>query len=230
MTIANGFEGPREYTRARAVIQVGPGPDSPGGMASVIEELLRLELVNYKLTAAPTWGRHTGVASLLTAGHTAIRLVLGRRHWDIAHVHVSEYGSFFREGAILLLCKLIRKPVVITLHGAQLFEHAKRFPRLTKIIFRSADHIFCLGKKQQALVNRISPAVSTSIIMNPISDKYLIGEGELHSGALNTPTYCFAGEVGYRKGFDRLIAAWEHVIQARPDASLLVAGPLADGF
>ncbi|WP_404315381.1 glycosyltransferase family 4 protein [Prescottella equi] len=45
-----------------------------------------------------------------------------------------------------------------------------------------------------------------------------------------SPIYVFAGEVGYRKGFDRLAAAWAAVLQKIPEAQLRVAGPLASGY
>ena len=42
------------------------------------------------------------------------------------------------------------------------------------------------------------------------------------------PTVVFAGEIGTRKGFDLLAAAWPAVLEAVPDALLEVAGPTGD--
>jgi len=211
------------------VLQVGPSPGTPGGMASVLQELLQTDFPGYRLVVAATYGRRTGIASLTTAVGTAFRIVRICRHWDIAHVHMSQYGSFIREGLIVIVARFLAKPVVITLHGPNFDHHISLYPRLTRAVLNRADHIFCLGRRQQELVHKVVPDIQTSLVMNPISVASRHFESDLSPQVRGHPTFVFVGEVGHRKGVDRLFAAWPSIRSTLTNASLMLVGPLTDG-
>lgn len=225
-----------ESTRARTdaaadgpvVLQVGPEPSGAGGMATVIREYIEMDSGPFEQIAMPTWGTKRGVASLGSAARVALRLTLSRGDWTIAHVHLSEFGSFIREGMVVLLARALHKPCVVSLHGADFERHVEKYPRLTKLILRSSTTAICLGRRHQRLVERIDPNIDTTVVLNPISAT-LISAGESQPSDNTAPTFVFAGEVGNRKGIDRLLDAWPLVHQALPDANLLIAGPIEEG-
>ncbi|BCN70595.1 hypothetical protein RE943_40680 [Prescottella equi] len=212
------------------VLQIGPAPGSTGGMASVIEETLKLDSQFVLQRSCASWDPNGRFGSFPQACRAAVQMVVSVRRWDVAHVHLSEYGSFLREGGLLVVARMLRRPAVATLHGANLARHVERFPRITKWVFGVANVVLCLGEEQVRLVGRVSPHTRTRVVANPVGDLAFIRTNERTTRRGERPIYIFAGEVGYRKGFDRLAAAWTAVSDKNPDAQLRVAGPLADGY
>ena len=217
-------ENAQSVPRVRRVAHVGPAPGSPGGMATVIEELLELNLNGYSSFSAPTWSPYGRAAKLRTAVAGYSRLLTSR--WDIAHLHLSEFGSFVREGGVVALSRLLGRKSVVTLHGANLSEQFARFPRFTRWVLDRADHVVCLGSEQERLLKSNGCAAPTSLMMNPLPRAVEASDGTLP----DKPYFLFAGEVGTRKGFDILVEAWRMTQRAQGsfEAELRIVGPLAD--
>lgn len=212
------------------VIQVGPKPGTPGGMASVIEEIVAsTDPGAAELRVIGTFGDTTGVFSLPGAFKSAASLMIHRRSWDVAHVHLSEYGSFIREGMFVWLASLLGKGAVVSLHGARFHDQVTRHPHITRVVLSRADHVTCLGVHHLALVRKVAPNVPSSIVLNPIADASIARRRKTDRDA-TVPKFLFVGEVGLRKGFDLLMEAWPHVRGTLPEATLTVAGPLVEGF
>lgn len=204
------------------VLQLGPEPGTSGGMASVIEEFLRLPINGYRMEPVPTWNGRRGLRSLGTVTRALLRMIATRNRWSIAHLHLSEFGSFVREGSLAICARLLRRPVVISLHGAMFPEHTMKHPRLTRFILSQASTVLCLGEFQEAIVKSLDSRIHCTVISNPIGQTSLIED--------NDPTryVFFAGEIGSRKGVDRIIKAWPIINGLVPDARLQLAGPIAD--
>jgi glycosyltransferase involved in cell wall biosynthesis len=211
------------------VLQIGPAPGSSGGMASVIEETLKFDSNEFQQRACPSWTPEGKFSSFPHALRTAVTMCAAARSWDIAHVHMSEYGSFIREGGLLLLARALRRPALVTLHGANLPQHVTKYPRLTRLVFGAANIVLCLGEVQQHIVTKVTPKTPTRIVANPVSDRTFRCTTETRP-ASSSPIFLFAGEIGERKGHDRLISAWSHVLRKCPAAKLRVAGPIAHGY
>lgn len=218
------------YERRPVVLQIGPAPGSNGGIASVIEETLQFESNGFEQHACPSWTPSGKLASLPTALRAAATMSVQLHRWDIAHVHLSEYGSFLREGGLLLLARALRRPAVATLHGANLLQHVTKYPRLTRTVFDAASIVLCLGENQAEIVARVSPKASIRIVANPIDNAAFQPVTAPSHPRHERPKFVFAGEVGYRKGYDRLIKAWDTVLEAYPNAQLRIAGPVVPGY
>lgn len=214
--------------RRKRVLQIGPAPGTSGGIAAVIEETLAFESVYYDQLSCPSWVPDGGLAAVSTPASAALHMCRKVRTWDIAHVHLSEYGSFVREGALLALAKLLRKRAVVTLHGAELAEHAAKYRLLTRYVLGSADLVLCLGPNHAEIVERAAK-VDTRIVTNPLGAEAFSLQVE-QAKRSESARFLFAGEVGTRKGHDRLIGAWAKVRSRVPEAELRVAGPIADGY
>ena len=213
----------------KIVLQIGPAPGTSGGIAAVIEETLKFESALFEQQACPSWEPNSKFASLATAARTAIKMCGSARRWTVAHVHLSEYGSFIREGFLLVLSKILRKPTVVTLHGADLAKHVAKYPLLSKYVLNRADLVLCLGKNHAKIVSAIADT-ATQVVANPLSSEAFLSVDGAPPQREASPTFLFAGEVGTRKGHDRLINAWPAVHARFPDANLLIAGPLANGY
>ena len=205
------------------VAQIGPAPGAPGGMSAVIGELLQLQLPGIRMESVPSWsGGHDRLATTLRAVRTLRRV---RDHTDITHLHLSEYGSFLREGFLARTARREGLKVVMTLHGANFPEQVRRYPRLTRRVLREADVVLCLGPRQRDLVTTLVPDVDARLISNPVS---VPGQPPARRADDASRSFLFAGEVGSRKGIDLLIGAWLRVHVQAPSARLLVAGPLVE--
>ena len=213
----------------KIVLQIGPAPGTSGGIASVIEETLKFESTLFEQHACPSWEPNRRFASLPTAILAAAKMCGSAKKWTVAHVHLSEYGSFIREGFLLFVAKILQKSTVVTLHGADLTKHVAKYPLLTKYVLNRADLVLCLGRNHADIVSAVA-GTPTQVVANPLGSEAFLSRAETPSQRKVPPTFLFAGEVGTRKGHDRLINAWPAVYTRFPDASLLIAGPLATNY
>lgn len=202
----------------RRVTHVGAHPDSAGGIASVIRNyrttgqdlwelgFLRSYKQESKLFSAPDFM----LAALKVS--TAPAETLG-----LVHVHVSQGGSFLREGLLARLAHRRGIPTVATVHGSSFLRFRDRHPRLVSRVLRHFDGIALLAESHRdALPLHLQQR--TEIIPNPV----LVSSAS--QPLRPTPRAVFAGELSHRKGIDTLLAAWPRVNEAIPNAQLVVIG------
>jgi glycosyltransferase involved in cell wall biosynthesis len=143
--------------------------------------------------------------------------------WSLTHFHLSERGSFVREGSLLYFASLLGFPTAATLHGADFIQFAGAHPRVVRRILSRADAVISLGPVMAAFLSEDLGIPSLVVVIpNPI---------EIPEAATTLPLserVLFAGEIGTRKGVDVLLAAWPIIRQARPAAQLVIAGPAGD--
>ena len=149
--------------------------------------------------------------------------ILRLPHNTVVHVHLSERGSFVREGALLALARGRRLATVATLNGPNFDEFAERWPALVKLVFRFCDAVTCTYEASVPLVARLAPRSRVVYLSNPIHV-----DASLNGLANPEPLVLFAGEVGVRKGADVLAAAWPKVRAACPEARCMIVGPPTD--
>lgn len=189
-------------------------------MASVLESYGQLPLRRHHLRFVGTWTPDARFAGLGPASRAALWMIRQRRHGPtISHLHLSEGGSFLREGGLAALASSLGNPVVESMHGADLAEFVAAHPRIATAVLGRADAVIALGPRTAELVRSAAPGVRVEIIPNPVEVPPTtppLPEGP--------PTALFAGDVGTRKGVDVLIAAWPKVRASIPEARLVIAG------
>ncbi len=207
------------------VRQIGPGRGVPGGIASVLATYAVLPWDDVRLEFFDSYHPDDALWSLRRFLKVAFAIVSRPRdrHAPV-HVHLSEGGSFVREGGLLLLARALGAPVVVSLHGAEFEPFAARHPRLARAVLGRADVVVALG---QWGANSAQPLVGTRtrivVIPNPIAVP-----AEVTDASSADAVVFFGGEVGLRKGVDVLIEAWAQVRERHPGARLVVAGPPKD--
>jgi glycosyltransferase involved in cell wall biosynthesis len=200
----------------------GPDPATVGGMATVIRLLTEHRVGGDVVDCHPTWSPQSPLTTtrLVTA---AARALLAMPAGDVAHMHLSERGSFLREGSLLALAHRRGLVTVATLHGASFVPFAHRCPGLVSRVLRRADLITCLDREALEIV-RIDAAGSRSeLVPNPV-----LVDDSFTPADQTDELVVFAGEIGLRKGADVLHRAWQLVAQRRPRARCLVVGPMGD--
>lgn len=211
-------------TEVRTVCHYGPPPGGPGGMSSVLDAYSSLPLQRYRFEFRGTWSpdaRWHGAADTSRAGWALLR---DRAPLPLTHVHLSERGSFLREGGLAALAHLRREGVVASLHGADMAPFLEAHPQVARATFRNIDVVVALGTWGAELVAPyLRPNGRIEVIANPIEVPHQTSPAGDHP-----PVALFGGEVGTRKGADVLLEAWPKVRAAVPDARLLIAGPSGD--
>ena len=197
----------------------GPDPMTVGGMATVIRLLSEHRIGGDVVNAYPTWrprSARSGARPFAIATRTLLEVPAG----DVAHVHLSERGSFAREGALLALAQRRGLVAVATIHGASFLPFARRYPWLVSAVLRRADLVTCLDQATLDCVRLRAPGVRSELLPNPV-----VVDGDFSPADETDELVVFAGEIGLRKGADVLQGAWRVVAQRRPSARCLIVGP-----
>ena len=107
----------------------GPDPASVGGMATVIRVFTEHRVGGDVVDSYPTWRPQSSLGSIrlwMAAARAIRRMPAG----DVAHIHLSEKGSFLREGLLVALAHRRGLVTVATIHGASFIPFAEKHPRL----------------------------------------------------------------------------------------------------
>jgi glycosyltransferase involved in cell wall biosynthesis len=207
---------------ALVVHHFGPDINSVGGMASVIRILAEHDVGGDRVESHATWRPGSSLATipLILASANVIRQASTN---DIVHVHLSERGSFVREGLLVALARKRGLVIAATIHGASFVPFTRRRPRLVATVLRQVDLVTCLEQSALECVRRFAPLVRSELVPNPVVvDCSSVPADETDELVV------FAGEIGLRKGADVLHRAWQVVTQRRPGARCVMVGPITD--
>jgi glycosyltransferase involved in cell wall biosynthesis len=169
-----------------------------------------------------TWRPHRSLATARLVA-SATRALLKIPPGQIAHIHLSERGSFLREGSLLALARRRELTTVATLHGASFLPFARRNPWVVSAVLRRADLVTCLDQATLEFVRRTASGIRSEVAANPV----VVDDG-FSPADTTDELVVFAGAIGLRKGADVLYRAWQIVAKLRPRARCLMVGPVTD--
>lgn len=162
-----------------------------------------------------------------SSGPRAWRLFLGAL-WQVATlkgtdrhvfvVHLSQGGSFVREGWLLRLARWRGFGTVAHLHGSRFVDYAAGQPRRVGTVLRAATKVIVLSDATFDAVCRFVPKERVVRIPNAVPGGNPVAK---------EPLIVFGGSVSRRKGVDVLMRAWKS-LQPVGAWQLQVAGPVAD--
>ena len=112
----------------------------------MLNEYLSWNFTDVRVRAmASTTGKRDPLA-LLRLLRCVVRILSQRmsRRPSAFVVHMSDGGSFIREGALAALARLCRFPTAIHLHGSEFVEFAARWPRLVRAVLGLAHKVYVL--------------------------------------------------------------------------------------
>jgi len=200
----------------------GPDPATVGGMATVIRVLAEHDVGGDTVDSHATWRAKSPITTTRLVA-SAVRALLRMPAGQVAHIHLSERGSFLREGALVALAHQRGLVTVATIHGASFMPFARRYPRLVSTVLRRADLVTCMDQETLDFVRRSAPHLHSELVANPVvvDDSFLPADE-------TEELVVFAGEIGLRKGADILHRAWQVVARRRPTARCLMVGPITD--
>jgi glycosyltransferase involved in cell wall biosynthesis len=206
-------------------VHVGRHGEAAGGMTQVVNGYLDGTFADFDTRAISSRDGTSGIHALRLAISAAVRIVrLRDRDRTVVIVHLSERGSFVREGALLLLARARGFATVGHLHGSEFRAFADARPRLVGAVLRAATLLITLSGESGTVARRFVPADAVVLVPNAVT-------------AVNVRRYqvkerlvVFGGAVKQRKGVDVLVAAWRAVNETIPGHGwrLMVAGPLVE--
>lgn len=214
------MESVSEIKSSLRVLVVGPapaGPDSRGGMASVMTLMAAHPDRGIEIRVVPTFV-DSSVTRRLTVGvrgmATASLLVLTGRT-DVLHVHLAHGGSVVRKGAPLLAARLRRVPAVIHAHSYDFAGWMTGLRPTVRVLVRwvlRADRWVVLGSSH---VGTFAPLLRLPedrfmVLHNPVVLPAMSPSAPVPEGVGGRPAVVTAvalGRLGVRKGSYDVIAA-----------------------
>jgi len=150
------------------------------------------------------------------SGAVASIFSLNRSSAPVVVVHLSQGGSFIREGVLLRLAKSRRLATVAQLHGSSFAQFAQRKPQRVRKVLAAADVVHVLSEETRDAVSLLLPGAHIELLVNAVMPGKSTKKEKI---------VVFGGAVTRRKGVDILLAAWHQMGPAFPDWTLKLAGP-----
>lgn len=157
------------------VLIVGSDLSVKGGITSVIDRFLRYKWNNIEIELLPTYiegSKGKRIVFFLKAIFKYVKKVINN-DFDIAHIHMSYNGSFYRKYAIVKVSNAFNKKVILHLHGSEFEVFYKKGNKLVKRlivdIFEKSDTVIVLGEKWNKVVKEIAPKSNVEIFNNAVN-------------------------------------------------------------
>jgi glycosyltransferase involved in cell wall biosynthesis len=151
------------------------GPNSRGGMATVMRLMLEDRDTRFRIRVVPTYV-DSSIGARLSLGiwgiiKSSVLVLLGQA--DVLHVHYSYRGSIVRKAIPLFAARLRGIPTIVHCHSSQFFEWMDRLPSPARRAVRAclrADYCLVLG---QSHVEEAHAALgfdesNTRVLYNPV--------------------------------------------------------------
>ena len=190
-----------------------------GGMSSLIQTLSGEHIGADVTYVHSTWSERSRLRTVYWTMGAALSIARLPRT-AVVHLHMSDGGSFLREGSLGIISRCLRRPTVVTLHGADFDASASRHPWLVRWALRAPGAITCLDRRHVPRIEDLAPRPRVSHVPSPVA----IRADAADAGAAE-PIVLFVGEVGTHNGADVLSEAWPVVRSALPDARCILIGP-----
>jgi glycosyltransferase involved in cell wall biosynthesis len=220
---------PKQTDDRRAVVMVGTGMDTMGGISTVVRSyetaglFERIPLTYVTTHCDGSWQKKLSVAC---KGFGTFVLTMYRMNVRLVHVHLSSRASFWRKLLFILTAKLLRKPVVLHLHGSEFmtFYRDECGPvrrSLVRSVFDRADAIIALSPQWAAEIHTITKNPRVEVIFNGV---FVPDTMPPRSHQCDSPNILFLGRLGNRKGIYDLLRALAAIREAGHEFRLVAAG------
>lgn len=201
-------------------VHIGRSGEVAGGMSQVVNGYLAHSFADFDLRMVSSRNGSGGVRAVGVAASAFWKVLrLADPESTVVIAHLSQGGSFAREGALLALAHTRGFATVAQLHGSSFADFAQRRPGLVGRILRAADVVLTLSAESRTAAAEFVPGERVVLVPNAVADGV---RREIE------PLLVFGGAVSKRKGVDVLAAAWARLAPQHPLWRLVIAGPITD--
>jgi glycosyltransferase involved in cell wall biosynthesis len=150
--------------------------------------------------------------------------MLLRREVALLHVHLNSDASFWRKAAFVVPARMLGVPYVLQVHCGHFVDFYRerlkpRGQRFLRGMLRDATRVVALSEGARAALTFIEPGLEMDVVPNPVAVP--AWQAPLTQ---SPPTVLFLGMIREAKGVFDLLRAWPTVLEAMPDARLVLAG------
>lgn len=222
----------RDISSQSSVIVVGPPPSMVGGMASVVEQILSMDLgTHYRADAFPTTISTDRSESLCGrvlrhAGHLrSLAGAIRRLRSPIVHVHTCSGFSFHRSAADSFLARRMGCRTILHIHGAafdKFYAAAGMLQR--RLIARSLSRAHCvvaLSQQWRRELLKMAPRARIAVVENAVAYPDDLPP-RVHDGPCR---FLVLARMDHWKGIDDLLDAAARLRVTGCKFELVLAGP-----
>lgn len=158
----------------KKVLIIGSDSTVKGGITSVIDSFLNNEWKDIEVQLLPTYIEGNSMKKInffIRSIYIYLKRLM-KNDFDIAHVHMSYNGSFYRKLLIIKLSNLFKKKVILHLHGSEFevfYNKSNNLIRkLIKNLFESCNCVIVLGDKWKQVIKKIAPKANIEVFNNAV--------------------------------------------------------------
>lgn len=209
-------------------VMIGPGPQSQGGIASVVRVYAEAGLfADGEVCMLPSFSEggkthKLGVAALALLQYAGL---LMRGKGAVLHIHVASDASFWRKSIFIWMASLARRKIIFHLHSGgfgRFIDNLAGWQRRYAIAtIRRSSQLLCLSTPAQNWLKQIAPELPLRLWPNPVP-ACLFEDNEDHMA--REPVVLFLGALLPAKGVAELLQAFATLHAADPSAQLVLAG------
>ncbi|MCU1323866.1 MAG: hypothetical protein JWM43_3515 [Acidobacteriaceae bacterium] len=140
---------------------------------------------------------------------------------SLVHIHLAAQTSMIRKLPFILLCKIMRKPLIVHLHAAGEIPLFERTPQwIVRLTFLLSNRVVVLSSAWAEIVLTHVPETRVVILHNPVA----IPLDLRPRGLDHPPVVLYVGKLEARKGYADLLAAVAEVLPGFPDLQVCLLG------
>jgi len=214
-----------------AVVHLGPDPALPGGMHSVIRDLLASPLAeSYALEAIATYRGRKRVGRLVLFGRAMVALARWCRRPGarVVHIHSAVRGSLYRKSLCVLVAKLARRPVILHLHAGSgdIEAFVGRIGPVRRTLFRramlAADRVLSVSRDSADALGRCFDVHGVVVVPNAAPG---VPADAMATARAGLEVLYLGGFFDPAKGGDVYVRALRSLAPRHPEVSWALAGP-----
>ncbi|MBP2097443.1 glycosyltransferase family 4 protein [Enterococcus rivorum] len=206
------------------IVMVGPDKNAKGGIASVINNFVEyfgdpsIEILDYI-----TWKEGSSFHHLLNTIFGILRFpfFIRAEKPDILHIHVAQYGSFYRKSLYLMLGKMFKLKIILHMHGSQFekfYEKGSVFrKKYVQYVLNKADILVVLSESWKEFYSQITTK-NIEVIKNCVS----VPQKNLYNK--EAKDIIFFGNIGERKGVYDILDIASALQTEIPETSICLYG------
>lgn len=195
--------------KSNNVLMVGTDTSTMGGIASVINDYIEYGIfdrlsIDYHPTHKDGSKREKAVFFLKQLVLFNIKVF----KYKIIHLHTSHGWSYRRLFLILLISKLLKKKVILHIHGSQFDLYYDNTNKIERFFIRQglkySDYVIALSDTWKEKIMTIERTSNVVVILNTVNtEKYAVSDRNIHKPL----SVLFLGRLGERKGIYDILKA-----------------------
>ncbi|MBD0255966.1 MAG: glycosyltransferase family 4 protein [Cytophagales bacterium] len=186
-------------------------------MATVINDMLKQNGSGKGVTFRHVISHVEGSAfeKILVTGKAFFQVLFGPTY-DVMHIHVASGASFYRKSIFVYLARLLRKPVILHVHGADFDSFYRASSRSAQSYIRNTfarcDKVLVLSDYWKDFFNRSLPGSRVEVLHNGVYTEVF---RSCYTAPANLSRFLFLGRLGQRKGVYDLLEAIHRLVNGQ---------------